>query len=105
MGGTSMNVRIPVFAVSLALLALGLLAFAPVASAQRASLAERVAALRNGFLAATSDKELLDDAQKAGLAIHAMNGEDLQKAYAAFFTMPKDVVARAKAITRVEGAE
>jgi tripartite-type tricarboxylate transporter receptor subunit TctC len=67
--------------------------------------AERVTALRNGFMAATSDKELLADAEKAGLAIHAMTGEDLQKSYAAFFSMPQDVVARAKAITRVEGAE
>jgi tripartite-type tricarboxylate transporter receptor subunit TctC len=67
--------------------------------------AERVAALQDGFMATMADKDLLDEAAKANLPIHPMNGEDTQKAYAAFFAMPKEVVERAKAITHVGSGE
>lgn len=61
--------------------------------------ADRTAALRTAFMATMDDKDFLAEANKAKLAIHPMNGEETQKAYAAFFTVSKDTVARAKAIT------
>lgn len=61
--------------------------------------AERVNALRTGFMATLADKAFLEDAGKAGLAIHAMNGEETQKRYQAFYSAPASVVERAKAIT------
>ena len=67
--------------------------------------ADRATALRDGFLATMADKEFLGEADKAGLAIHPMNGDETQKAYAAFFAMPQDVVARAKSIIGPTGGE
>lgn len=60
--------------------------------------AERTAILRNGFMATMADQAFLADANKAGLPIHAMTGEETQKRYQAFYNMPKAVVDRAKDI-------
>ena len=75
MGGTSMNVRIPVFAVSLALLA-----FAPVASAQRASLAERVAALEQRAATDQGNVDLLNQVNALKSDVQALRAqiEELQ---------------------------
>lgn len=60
--------------------------------------AERTAALRKGFMTTMADKAFLEEANKAGLAIHAMTGEETQKRYQAFYSVPKTVVERAKKI-------
>ena len=76
MGGTSMNVRIPVFfAVSLALLA-----FAPVAGAQRASLAERVAALEQRAATDQGNVDLLNQVNALKSEVQALRAqiEELQ---------------------------
>lgn len=75
-----MNVRIPVFAVSLALLALGLLAFAPVAGAQRASLAERVGALEQRAATDQGNVDLLNQVNALKSEVQALRAqiEELQ---------------------------
>ena len=75
MGGTSMNVRIPAFAVSLALLA-----FAPVAGAQRASLAERVAALEQRAATDQGNVDLLNQVNALKSDVQALRAqiEELQ---------------------------
>lgn len=60
--------------------------------------AERTAALRQGFMATMSDEAFLAEADRSGLAIHAMSGEETQKRYEAFYKVPKAVVDRAKEI-------
>ena len=45
-----------------------------------------------------ADKAFLAEAQKAGLEIHEMNGEETAKRYRAFYDIPQATVDRAKAI-------
>ena len=59
---------------------------------------ERAAVLRQGFMATMNDQAFLAEAEKSGLAIHAMTGEETQKRYEAFYKVPKAVVDRAKEI-------
>jgi tripartite-type tricarboxylate transporter receptor subunit TctC len=58
--------------------------------------ADRVAALRKAFAAMLKDKALLADAEKLGLDINPMGGEELQALVAKLYAMPPNVVARAK---------
>jgi len=58
--------------------------------------ADRVAALRKAFLATMQDKELLAEAQRIGLAIDPISGEDLQKLAADIFATPLPFVEKVK---------
>ncbi|MGN6112770.1 MAG: YbgF trimerization domain-containing protein, partial [Luteimonas sp.] len=70
-----MNIRVPALAVSLALLA-----FAPVASAQRASLAERVAALEQRAATDQGNVDLLNQVTALKSEVQALRAqiEELQ---------------------------
>jgi tripartite-type tricarboxylate transporter receptor subunit TctC len=58
--------------------------------------AERTAELRAAFAKMVQDPAFLQDADKSGLRIDAMSGEDLQKAVAAVTSAPKNLVEKAK---------
>ena len=58
--------------------------------------ADRVAALRQAFMAALADKDLLAEAEKSGFDVGPMSGEDLQAMVAKLYALPPNVVARAK---------
>ena len=58
--------------------------------------AERVAALRKAFLETMADKELLADAQRIGLSIDPISGEDLQRLAADIFATPVPFVEKTK---------
>jgi tripartite-type tricarboxylate transporter receptor subunit TctC len=56
----------------------------------------RVAALRQAFMAALHDKELLAEAERSGFDIGPMSGEDLQAIVAKLYALPPKVIERAK---------
>ena len=58
--------------------------------------AERVAALRRGFMAALRDKDTLAEAGKMKLDVEALPGEEVQAEVARVFATPAKIVARAK---------
>ena len=58
--------------------------------------ADRVAALRKAFMEAMKDKDLLAEAQRIGLAIDPISGEDLQKLAANIFATPVPFVEKIK---------
>jgi hypothetical protein len=58
--------------------------------------AERVAALRQAFLSALRDKELLADAEKIGLEIDPISGEELQALAERIYATPAAVVEQAR---------
>jgi tripartite-type tricarboxylate transporter receptor subunit TctC len=58
--------------------------------------ADRVAALRKAFMAAMKDPDLLAEAQRVGLAIDPISGEDLQKLAADIFATPVPFVEKVK---------
>jgi tripartite-type tricarboxylate transporter receptor subunit TctC len=58
--------------------------------------ADRIAALRKAFMETMQDKELLADAQRIGLAIDPISGEDLQKLAADIFATPAPFVEKVK---------
>jgi len=58
--------------------------------------AERVAALRKAFLEAMRDPDLLADAQRMGISIDPISGEDLQKLAVEIFATPHDFVEKTK---------
>jgi tripartite-type tricarboxylate transporter receptor subunit TctC len=58
--------------------------------------ADRVAALRKAFLEAMRDPDLLADAQRIGIAIDPISGEDLQVLAEKIFATPADFVERVK---------
>ncbi len=58
--------------------------------------ADRVAALRKAFLAAMRDPELLREAERIGITIDPISGEDLQALAANVFATPLDFVAKTK---------
>jgi tripartite-type tricarboxylate transporter receptor subunit TctC len=58
--------------------------------------AERVAALRKAFLATMQDKELLADAQRIGIAIDPITGEELQSLAEQVFATPRAMVEKTK---------
>jgi hypothetical protein len=58
--------------------------------------ADRVAALRKAFLETMRDQVLLADAQRIGLAIDPISGEDLQTLATSIFATPADFVEKTK---------
>jgi tripartite-type tricarboxylate transporter receptor subunit TctC len=58
--------------------------------------ADRVAALRGAFAAMLQDKALLAEAQKLGLDIAPLGGEELQALVARLYAVPPQTIARAK---------
>jgi tripartite-type tricarboxylate transporter receptor subunit TctC len=58
--------------------------------------ADRVAALRKAFAAMLQDKALLAEAEKSGLDIGPMGGEELQALVAKLYALPPKVTERAK---------
>src|SRR3954469_6071851 len=58
--------------------------------------ADRLAALRNAFTAMLEDKALLAEAQKSGLDVGPMGGEELQALVAKLYAMPPKVIEQAK---------
>jgi tripartite-type tricarboxylate transporter receptor subunit TctC len=57
---------------------------------------DRVAALRKAFMAALRDKETLVEAKKMNLDVDALDGEAVQAEVAKAFSMPANIVERAK---------
>jgi len=57
---------------------------------------ERVAALRQAFMATLRDPALIADAQKGQLDVDAMSGEELQALVTRLYALPDLIVARAK---------
>ena len=58
--------------------------------------ADRVAALRAAFNAALKDKDLLEEAGRAGLDIDPLAGDDFQSLVAKLYALPPHIVERAK---------
>jgi hypothetical protein len=58
--------------------------------------ADRVAALRGALAAILQDKALLAEAEKSGLDIGPMGGEELQALVAKLYALPPKVIERAK---------
>src|SRR5207342_61379 len=58
--------------------------------------AERVVALRKAFMEAMKDKDLLAEADRIGLSIDPISGEDLQDLAAKIFATPQAFVEKAK---------
>jgi hypothetical protein len=58
--------------------------------------AERVAALRKAFMATMRDTELLAEAQKIGIVIDPISGEELQALAEKIFATPVAIVEQAK---------
>ncbi len=59
--------------------------------------ADRLAALRTGFLAAVKDPEFLAEAQRMNADVGPVSGEEVERVIASAFTRPPEVLARAKA--------
>jgi tripartite-type tricarboxylate transporter receptor subunit TctC len=57
---------------------------------------ERVVALRTAFMAAMRDPELLSEAERIGIVIDPISGEELQTLADEIFTTPAAIVERAK---------
>jgi tripartite-type tricarboxylate transporter receptor subunit TctC len=58
--------------------------------------ADRVAALRQAFMAALRDKDTLAEAEKMKLDVDALSGEEVQAEVAKAYAMPPNIVERAK---------
>jgi len=58
--------------------------------------AERVTALRAAFMAAMRDKELLAEAEKIGLIVDPISGEELQALAERIYATPTSIVEQAK---------
>jgi hypothetical protein len=58
--------------------------------------ADRLAALRKAFMATMRDKELLAEAQKLGVVIDPISGEELQALAERIFATPVAIVEQAK---------
>jgi tripartite-type tricarboxylate transporter receptor subunit TctC len=59
--------------------------------------AERVAALRAAFAQALKDPQFLADADRMGIEVQHVGGEQIQQLVAAIYASPPEVIARAKA--------
>jgi tripartite-type tricarboxylate transporter receptor subunit TctC len=57
---------------------------------------DRIAALRRALAATLQDQALLTEAEKAGLDIDPLGGEELQALVAKLYAMPAKIIARAK---------
>ncbi len=60
--------------------------------------AERVAAMREAFMATMKDPRFLDDAKRGGVDVDPLSGEDVSRAINAIETTPPDVIERLRAI-------
>jgi tripartite-type tricarboxylate transporter receptor subunit TctC len=60
--------------------------------------AERVAALRAAFAQTLKDAGFLEEAQKQGIEVQLVPGEDIQKLVERIYASPKAVVDRARAV-------
>jgi len=58
--------------------------------------AERVAALRKAFMAATQDAELLAEARKMRVEVRPLSGDDMQALVARMYAMPRAVIDRTR---------
>jgi hypothetical protein len=58
--------------------------------------AERVKMLREAYVKAFKEPELLAEAKKARMEVELLAGEDVEKDMRDAITQPKDVVARVK---------
>jgi tripartite-type tricarboxylate transporter receptor subunit TctC len=58
--------------------------------------ADRAQALRTAFVQTMRDPAFLADAQKIGIPIDPMTGEELMRLFASFYAAPKSIVERAK---------
>ena len=56
---------------------------------------ERAKTMRDAFNAMTRDAEFVGEANKIGLSVNPMTGEEVQKQFAAYYETPKPVVERA----------
>jgi tripartite-type tricarboxylate transporter receptor subunit TctC len=65
--------------------------------------ADRVTALRQGFMATLRDKDTLAEAEKMKLDLDALSGEDVQAAVTKAYAMPPKIVERAKFALIYEG--
>jgi tripartite-type tricarboxylate transporter receptor subunit TctC len=59
--------------------------------------ADRLALLRRGFDATVKDPKFLDDAARIGLEVRPVSGEEVQRLVAELYTLPPDIVEKAKA--------
>lgn len=64
--------------------------------------AERSAALQKAMSDALKDPELIAEAKKSNLPIDPMTGEEVARAFAAFYKTPPAAVQRAKALTQAK---
>jgi tripartite-type tricarboxylate transporter receptor subunit TctC len=58
--------------------------------------ADRVAALRKAFMAATQDAELLAEAKKMRVEVRPLSGEDIQALVTKMYALPRDIVDRTR---------
>jgi hypothetical protein len=59
--------------------------------------AERVAALRAAFAQTLKDPQFLTDAERMGIEVQHVGGEQIQQLVSAIYASPPEVIARAKA--------
>jgi hypothetical protein len=59
--------------------------------------ADRIAALRDSFMATMADKDFRAEADKIDLEINPVSGTDVEKLVKDIYATPPDVVAKAKA--------
>jgi tripartite-type tricarboxylate transporter receptor subunit TctC len=59
--------------------------------------AERVHALRTAFVQALKDPAFLEEAEKQGVEVQLVTGEDIHKLLERIYAAPKQVVERARA--------
>jgi len=59
--------------------------------------ADRIAALRDGFMATMADKDFRAEADKIDLEINPVSGADVEKLVKDVYATPPDVIAKAKA--------
>jgi tripartite-type tricarboxylate transporter receptor subunit TctC len=62
--------------------------------------AETVKLLRDAFIATLQDKEFLAEAEKAKLAVNALDGAKVQEVVSNIYASPPAVVERAKELIR-----
>jgi tripartite-type tricarboxylate transporter receptor subunit TctC len=58
--------------------------------------ADRLAVLRQAFMATMADKDFLAEADKTQLEVNPVSGEEVEKLVKEIYATPADVVAKAK---------
>jgi tripartite-type tricarboxylate transporter receptor subunit TctC len=59
--------------------------------------ADRLAALRQAFMATIKDKDFVAEADKAQLELNPVSGEDVEKLVKDVYATPADIIAKTKA--------